>query len=125
MRLWSADEALVWFTQVTFRRSTAVAGAPFMRTAWVTYGKGHLHALAAHRARIVGAGTLRELRTRDEVCSWLTALATRIAAWRDTQTPDAVLEWDLRQLLGPRYDRDAPVLARRLQIELPTAKLLP
>ncbi|HSN27414.1 MAG TPA: hypothetical protein VLT45_14065, partial [Kofleriaceae bacterium] len=68
---------------------------------------------------------LRELRTREDLCSWLTELARRIAAWRETQSPNALLEYDLRQLLGPRYERDAPVLARRLQIVLPTAKLLP
>lgn len=137
MRLWSTNDDLVWLTQVTFRRTTVAPGAPFMQPAWATLGKGHLHAVAAHRARVAaavasaaggsvaGAGALRELRTREDLCAWLTDLARRIAAWRDTQSPNALLEYDLRQLLGPRYDRDAPVLARRLQIVLPTAKLLP
>lgn len=128
MRLWSADDSLVWLTQVTFRRTTVAAGAPFLQPAWATLGKGHLHALAAHRSRVsaaAGGGALRELRTREDLCAWLTELARRIAAWRDTQSPNALLEYDLRQLLGPRYDRDAPVLARRLQIVLPTARMLP
>lgn len=124
MNLWSTDDDIVWLTQATFRRGVQVAGAPFVQPAWVTYGKGHLHALAAHRQR-VAAGPLRQLYTQTDVCDWLTNLAHRIAAWRYTQAPNDLLEWDLRQLLGPRYDRDAPAVARHLQIELPTAKLLP
>ncbi|MBV8760359.1 MAG: hypothetical protein JO257_23910 [Deltaproteobacteria bacterium] len=123
MRLYSSDGDRIWLTQVTFRRSLTVAGAPFVHPTWVTYGKGHLYALAAHRRRHLG--TLQSMRTQADVCTWMTDTANRIAAWRDTQTPDALLEWDLRQMLGGRYDRDAPVIARHLQIELPTAKLLP
>lgn len=125
MNLWSSDGDTVWLTQATFRRGVQVAGAPFVHPAWATYGKGHLHALAAHRKRVTSGGLLVELRTLDDVCTWLTDHAHRIAAWRDTQAPTSLLEWDLRQLLGPRYDRDAPVVARHLQIELPTAKLMP
>jgi len=124
MNLWSTDDDIVWLTQATFRRGVQVAGAPFVQPAWTTYAKGHLHALASHRKR-VAAGPLRQLHTQADVCAWLTDHAHRVAAWRYTQAPNALLEWDLRQLLGPRYDRDAPVVARHLQIELPTAKLLP
>lgn len=124
MNLWSSDDDTVWLTQATFRRGVQVAGAPFIQPAWVTYGKGHLHALAAHRLRVT-AGPLRQLHTQADVCDWLANHVRRIAAWRDTQAPNALLEWDLRQLLGSRYDRDATTIARYLPIELPTAKLLP
>ena len=125
MNLWSSDGESVWLTQATFRRTRQFVGAPFIEPAWVTYGKGHLHALASHCARVPATAPLRTLRVQDDVCLWFTDHTRRIAAWRDNQAPTVLLEWDLRQLLGSRYDRDAPVVARHLQIELPTAKLLP
>jgi hypothetical protein len=125
MNLWSTDDDTVWLTQATFRRGVQVAGAPFIQPAWVTSAKGHLHALAAHRKRIPSTLALRPLRTLDHVCAWLTEHTHRIAAWRYAQAPNALLEWDLRQLLGPRYDHDARAVARHLQIDLPAARLLP
>lgn len=125
MHLWSTDDDRVWLTQATFRRGAQVAAAPFVQPAWVSNAKGHLHALAAHRKRIPRAVSLRQLNTQADVCGWLADHTHRVAAWRDTQAPNALLEWDLRQLLGARYDHDASVVARHLAIELPTARLLP
>jgi hypothetical protein len=47
-----------------------------------------------------------------------------VVEWRASQMPDALLEYDLRALLGRNYDRYAKALARHLKLEVPKARLL-
>jgi hypothetical protein len=68
-----------------------------------------------------------ELATRvatpDELIAALRANHAKMIAWRHAQPPDALLEHDLRAMLGANYDRQGPRLLARMTDKLPRATL--
>ena len=125
MRLYSSDGTHVYTTASTWRHFAPPPSAPFIKPGFVPYQKGRGYGLEFHQKAMTKATNLVALRTIDELCTFLTETSKRIVEWRASQTPDALLEYDLRTLLGKRYDRYAPALARHLKLELPKARLLP
>lgn len=79
---------------------------------------------AAHRARIAKTGaTPIPIRTIDELATFQTELSERTARWRATQDREALLEADLRSILGPRYARMGKRINAKLGSLIPRATL--
>jgi hypothetical protein len=80
--------------------------------------------LVEHRA-LVGSEPLVRIESRAELVAILAKIHERTASWRATQAPDALLEADLRSLLGERYPQAGKTWAGKLRDRLPAATLLP
>ena len=124
MRLCSSDGTNVYTTVSTWRRLVSPPSAPFVKNGFVPYQKGRAYGLAFHQKAMTRAANLIAIHTLDELCAFLTDTSRRVVEWRASQMPDALLEYDLRALLGTHYDRYAKALARHLKLELPKARLL-
>ena len=89
--------------------------APGVHVALCQPGATDPEVFAAHRARIAKAGaTPVSIRTIDELATLQTELCERNARWRATQDAEALLEADLRSILGARYAR----LGHRIKAKL-------
>ncbi len=66
---------------------------------------------------------LQAIRALDELCAWLNDFTRRVADYRATADPKALLELDLRRALGANYTAYARPLRRLLSSSLPNATL--
>lgn len=108
-------------TRVIPRPLAALAQPPFIDRA-EHYGTDQLAgAVAAHRARVPAGAAV--VRTLDAAIAEMRALRERTIAWREAQAPGELLERDLRAILGRHYERLGPVMARRLGVKLPEARI--
>ena len=63
------------------------------------------------------------IATCDDLIAELVEVRARIARWREAQPPDALLDADLRSVLGAQYARSGKWWARRLRDDLPRAEV--
>jgi hypothetical protein len=124
MRLYSSDGTNIYMTASMWRSFAPPPSAPFIKPGFVPYQKGRAYGLTFHQKAMTKARDLVAIHTLDELCAFLNETSRLIVEWRAAQTPDALLEYDLRTLLGKRYDRYAKALARHLKLELPKARLI-
>jgi hypothetical protein len=104
--------------------SVALAEPPFLLRTEVPAAMPLADAIAHHRARLGAAGGLVAVHALDEATRELEQLRARTVAWRQTQEPDALLDRDLRAILGRHYATLGPRLARRLANPLPRARVV-
>lgn len=84
--------------------------------------------LARHRAFAAlddETRTLQRIGSREELLAELVRFWRATVRWREAQSPDALLDADLRNLLGVHHARTGAYWARRLRDRLPTATLRP
>jgi hypothetical protein len=80
--------------------------------------------VAKHRALVARAPGLVACADLDAVTSELDRMREHVLAWREAQPPQALIDADVRAILGARFDRIRPTLVRRLQSPLPEARAL-
>lgn len=112
---------------ISTRRSPGTAGLavpPFVSRQTLPPTTSLGQALAKHRELAGDPAKLARVETLDEATAAFQEQHAQIRAWRDQQPPAELLENDLRAALGRHYDRLAPMLARRFDIELPRARVV-
>lgn len=115
---WAGDR-----TFVTGRMPDAsLAQPPSIHRAVVDAKLPHADMVARHRA-LAGDAPLRAIASRDELLAELVVHYDAIARWRASQSPDELLDADLRCVLGAAYARSGKAWARRLRGKLPEATL--
>ena len=119
----SASDTDSYVTVLSPVRAGFLASPPFVHHDRVTVG-GPGAALAAHKQRVAAVTGLHTVRTLDELQATLGRLRERTIDWRAAQSPDALLDADLRSILGPRYDDLGPLLAKKLGPQIPEAKVV-
>lgn len=100
----------------------SLATPPFVHLRHLRADATALEVVREHAA-FATAGELRTLATLDELLATMAAHRALVQRWRDAQPPDALLEADLRGLLGPAYDGAGAYWARKLRARLPDARL--
>lgn len=99
------------------------APPPFVRRTDVPGTRPFAELLAAHDAAIAASGVPRarlEVRTTaDGAVSLYGEQHASISAWRASQPPAALLDADLREILGARHDELAPALRSLLLADRP------
>jgi hypothetical protein len=93
----------------------SLASPPNVHRQIVRWGDGTASALQHHLA-LVGAQAhdLRRVETVNDATALLARLREGAATWRAEQSQAALLEQDLRAILGDRYDRVAPRVRQAL-----------
>jgi hypothetical protein len=122
--LFSRKGDTVYYTRRTVGQ-VALAQPPFVVRQTLPIFTSLAATLAAHRklASLPGDGFER-IATLDQAMAELEQLRTRSQAWREAEPPGSLLDRDLREILGKHYDRLAPHLARRFDVELPRARVV-
>ena len=113
-----------WFSTRRSPGIAALAVPPFVTRQTLAPTTSLALALAKHRELAGDPAKLARIDTLDDATAAFQAQHAQIRAWRDQQPPAELLEADLRGALGRHYDRLAPLLARRFDIELPRARVV-
>lgn len=95
----------------------ALARPPFVDVTYLPGDTSIAKLLAAH---VPPAGAL-VVASLDDVLARVRDLRERTQAWRAAQSPDELLDADLRALLGKAYDKRGKVWAAKLRDKLPQA----
>ncbi|MGE5184130.1 MAG: hypothetical protein ACM31C_18800 [Acidobacteriota bacterium] len=119
--LLSSSPERVAITRIVPRPLPSLAQPPFIDRVEHCGTDKLADALAAHRARVPAGAAV--VRTLDAAIAEMRALRERTIAWREAQAPGELLERDLRAILGRHYERLGPVMARRLGVRLPEARI--
>jgi len=100
----------------TTRSSRHVEDMPFEHKRHVAEAAAPAFMVEAHRAHVLGVPTktLAIIRTREDAIAVLGQTNQRTKEWRSAQSPDALLERDLRQLLKNDFARTGKQWQRRL-----------
>jgi hypothetical protein len=113
-----------WGTIRSTRRGPHCVDAPFSHTQALSLDLDAL--LAKHRELALGgAGEAPLVRctTTAELCALLERKHELVVRWRGAQPSDALLQADLREILGARYGTAGPRWTERLSAPLPSARL--
>jgi len=110
---------------LTMRTTAAeLAKPPFVHRQTVDPLVGHAELITRHRAfvrRHDARESLVQVASLDELRDAITRSNARTVAWRRAQEPDALLDADLRGLLGRGYARHGAAWAKVLRASLPRA----
>ena len=122
--LFSRKGETIYYTRRTVGQ-VALAQPPFVARQTLSIFTSLAETLAAHRklASLPGEG-FEQVKTLEQAMAELELLRTRTQAWREAEPPGSLLDRDLREILGKHYDRLAPHLARRFDVELPKARVV-
>ena len=124
MVLVSATDAEVYLTRLTSVVDGLLAAPPWAHRLAVPDSRTLSGAIADHRERIASAHGLVTVKTAEELQAELMRVRARTIAWREAQPPAALLDADLRSMLGRHYDTFGPRLAKRLTVEIPQARVV-
>jgi len=113
----------VYVTRHTPARGGQLSAAPWAHTDDAPYTLGLTAAIARHRARVAAQG-LTAVHTLADMQAELRRVRARTIAWRQSLTPDTLLDRDLRSILGAKYDALGPRLAAKLAPEVPRARVV-
>jgi hypothetical protein len=106
----------------------ALAQPPFSKRAIVPLTTTMTEVVAHHRKLAAldatTAARFDHMMTLEDATRQFERQRAQIVAWRDTQSPGELLDKDLREILGKHYAVLAPKLARRFDVELPTARVV-
>jgi hypothetical protein len=105
-------------------RAGSVAAPPFTHREDLPTSRTVAGVIAQHRERVTSAKGLLRVTTLGELQTELQRIRATTIAWRQTQSPGALLDKDLRSLLGARYDKLGARLAKRLAVEIPQARVI-
>jgi hypothetical protein len=97
---------------------------PFVRRTMVSLATSIADLISAHRKLVGDTPSLVRVTTLDEAFAQSERMRARVVAWRERQPVGELLERDLRDILGKHYPRLGPRLAKRLQIDLPKARVV-
>jgi hypothetical protein len=78
-------------------------------------------ALAEHAKR--KPADAKKVTSIDDAFAVVEDVRARTATWREAQAPDALLDQDLRAVLGRHYEKLGKTLAKRLASDLPEARV--
>lgn len=98
-----------------------LAPPPFAQRQTVPADLPFVEVLARHRA--FAAGDLVVIESFDHFLRELQRFHNKHLAWRESQPPLALLDADVRNLLGPGYDQHGKAVVMRMLPRLPTATL--
>ena len=106
----------------------ALAQPPFGKRAILPVTMPLSEVVAQHR-KLAGldattAAKFERAMTLDEATRQFERQRAQVVAWRDKQPPGELLDKDLREILGKHYAVLAPKLAKRFDVELPTARVV-
>lgn len=99
------------------------ARPPSTRTQSVAVTASIAALVEAHRAWISGTPQIA-WRTLDELMARKAETRRLLLAWRAAQSPEALLEADLRSLLGEAFEHDGARWSKHLRAALPRAVLV-
>ena len=105
-------------------RLVSIAEPPTVHRQAVAADLSHRDAVAKHvELTHTATSPLIEITTLDELIAQLDRGRAETARWREGQPPDALLDADLRAVLGDGYARSGEAWIRRLRGHLPQARL--
>jgi hypothetical protein len=112
-----------WFTR---RAPSAVSlsRAPFVHPKLLSMHTSMTELVASHRAFAQGPGELARVTSLADAFRELQQMHDDNRAWRDRQPPAELLDHDLRAILGRHYVHLGARLAKRLEPELPVARVV-
>lgn len=114
----------VYVTRHTPARGGQLSAAPWAHTDDAPYALGLASAVARHRARVAAAKGLTAVHTLEDMQAELRRVRAKTIAWRQSMTPETLLDRDLRSILGAKYDALGPRLAAKLAPEVPQARVI-
>ncbi|HEY1558409.1 MAG TPA: hypothetical protein VGF94_26475 [Kofleriaceae bacterium] len=98
----------------------SLARPPFVHHRYVPPERS-LAELIRHHAEAARHDDAASIATLADVVAQLERTSSRTLAWRNAEPPDALLDADLRGLLGANYDRIGKLWVHKLRDELPRA----
>ena len=114
----------VYVTRHTPARGGHLSAAPWAHTDDAPYTLGLAAAVARHRARVAAAKGLTAVHTLADMQAELRRVRAKTIAWRQSMTPETLLDRDLRSILGAKYDALGPRLAAKLAPQVPQARVV-
>jgi len=127
---WLALECFTAYSQFMTLRAgklPELSYPPFVYRQWVGKDIPVDEVIERHRALIKDKNNeeqcLCTIRNLDELVAQTERHSELNREWRNAQPPDALLEADLRSVLGERYDGLGKRFAQRLAAELPEARI--
>jgi hypothetical protein len=124
MLLVSASETDSYVTVMSPASAGMAASPPFVHRDRLSPLIGPGAVIARHKDRIKDVTGLVTVATLGDLQAQLRRLRTRTMEWRTAQAPAALLDADLRSILGGQYDSLGPKLAAKLALEIPQAKVV-
>ena len=109
----------VYLTRLTPAAGGLLAAPPWAHREAVAYARGIAGALERHRERSAGVTGAVQDTAVAALQAELVRVRAMTIAWRQAQPPAALLDADLRSMLGPHYDRIGPRLAKQRALEMP------
>jgi len=120
----SATETEVYLTRHTPAAGGMLAAPPWAHRVAVPYSRTIAGAVGDHRERVASAQGLVTVKTLEDLQAELARVRGMTIAWRQAQPPAALLDADLRSMLGRHYDTLGARLAKRLAVEMPQARVV-
>jgi len=124
MVLVTATDTDIYLTRLTPAAGGLLSAPPWAHREVVAYQRGVEGALERHRARVAAVTGAMRVTTVAELQAELARVRGMTIAWRQAQPPAALLDADLRSMLGRHYDTLGARLAKRLAVEMPQARVV-